>query len=230
VARESGSRSAAKAEAAQRPNAQPGGPAARPAVSQKPTAERVLAAAEDLFARHGFDATSLADVAERVGIRTPSLYSHFASKQDLYEAVVDRLLEPFLRLHARFFSGDSTPERVGEYLGEVTAYHAAHPNLARLIQHASLAGGTQLDALSRRWRPVFDRGREIAARNPALMRRSPGSLPWIVIAFSSILIGNVTLAPLYRELFGLDPLDAAGVEAQTRLLDDLNRRLEGAGR
>jgi len=202
---------------------------AQPATAAKPTAERLLDAAEERFARHGFDATSLADVADEVGIRTPSLYSHFASKQELYEAVMDRLFEPFLSLHERFLAGDATPEAVAEYLGQATAYHAANPNLARLIQHASLAGGAQLALLSRRWQPIFDRGREATARSRAMSHRSPESLPWIVMAFSTILIGTATLAPLYRALFGIDPLDAAGVEAQTRLLDELNRSLDRAG-
>ena len=39
----------------------------------KPTAERVLDVAEDLFAEKGYQAASLGDVAERVGIRSPSL-------------------------------------------------------------------------------------------------------------------------------------------------------------
>jgi len=39
----------------------------------KPTAIRVLDVAEDLFAARGYDATSLGEVADRVGIRQPSL-------------------------------------------------------------------------------------------------------------------------------------------------------------
>jgi AcrR family transcriptional regulator len=202
---------------------------AESATPLKPTAERLLDSAEELFARHGFDATSLADVADGVGIRTPSLYSHFASKQELYEAVMDRLFEPFLALHERFLEGDATPEAVAEYLGQATAYHASNPNLARLIQHASLAGGTQLELLSRRWQPVFDRGREATAQSQTMSRRSSASLPWIVMAFSTLLIGTATLAPLYRELFGIDPLDEDGVAAQTRLLDELNRSFEFSG-
>ncbi len=37
------------------------------------TSERILDAAEDLFAEKGYSATSLGDVADRVGIRSPSL-------------------------------------------------------------------------------------------------------------------------------------------------------------
>ena len=39
------------------------------------TSERILDAAEDLFAEKGYSATSLGDVADRVGIRSPSLYN-----------------------------------------------------------------------------------------------------------------------------------------------------------
>ena len=199
--------------------------AAQPVSRNRPTAERILDAAEDLFARRGFDATSLSDVADRVGIRTPSLYSHFGSKQDLYVAVLERLLEPFLDLHERFFSQAATLDTVREYLGTATAYHAASPNLARLIQHAALVGGPQLELLAERWRPVFERGKQVAAKTPALSGGEAASLPSAVMAFSSILLGNVTLAPLYRELLGVDPLDPGEVEAQTRFLGELNRRL-----
>jgi AcrR family transcriptional regulator len=57
--------------------------------------EDVLDQAEELFAEHGYMGTSMADVAAAVGIRKPSLYSHFSAKSDLYFAVIDRV-------HARF--------------------------------------------------------------------------------------------------------------------------------
>ena len=67
------------------------------AINEQPltTADRILDAAEDLFAEKGYSATSLGDVADRVGIRSPSLYNHFRNKEALYEAVLERLLEEF---------------------------------------------------------------------------------------------------------------------------------------
>jgi len=45
------------------------------------TANRILDIAEELFARHGFDATSLRQIAELAQIQQPGLYKHFASKE-----------------------------------------------------------------------------------------------------------------------------------------------------
>jgi TetR/AcrR family transcriptional regulator len=49
---------------------------------------QVLSAAERLFARHGYDGVGLREIASEVGIRAPSLFKHFASKQALYNLVL----------------------------------------------------------------------------------------------------------------------------------------------
>jgi AcrR family transcriptional regulator len=52
--------------------------------------EQILAAATRAFARAGFAATSLDDVAAEAGITRVILYRHFESKDDMYRAVLDR--------------------------------------------------------------------------------------------------------------------------------------------
>jgi AcrR family transcriptional regulator len=52
--------------------------------------EQILAAATRAFARGGFAATGLDDVAAEAGITRVILYRHFDSKTDLYQAVLDR--------------------------------------------------------------------------------------------------------------------------------------------
>jgi AcrR family transcriptional regulator len=53
--------------------------------------EQILAAATEAFARTGFAATSLDDIAAQAGITRVILYRHFDSKTDLYQAVLDRM-------------------------------------------------------------------------------------------------------------------------------------------
>jgi AcrR family transcriptional regulator len=52
--------------------------------------EQILAAATRAFARAGFAATGLDDIAAEAGITRVILYRHFESKADLYQAVLDR--------------------------------------------------------------------------------------------------------------------------------------------
>src|SRR5687768_18394019 len=54
------------------------------------TPERLISAAEQVFAREGFDAARLQDIAENAGITRPALLYHFATKDELYAAVVAR--------------------------------------------------------------------------------------------------------------------------------------------
>ncbi|HEX3648071.1 MAG TPA: TetR family transcriptional regulator [Pseudonocardiaceae bacterium] len=53
--------------------------------------EQILRAATEAFARSGFAATSLDDVAREAGVTRMVVYTHFESKSALYQAVLDRM-------------------------------------------------------------------------------------------------------------------------------------------
>ena len=53
--------------------------------------EQILTSATEAFARSGFAATSLEDIAAEAGVTRVILYRHFDSKTDLYQAVLDRM-------------------------------------------------------------------------------------------------------------------------------------------
>jgi AcrR family transcriptional regulator len=53
--------------------------------------EQILRAATEAFARSGFAATSLDDVAAEAGVTRMVVYTHFESKTVLYRAVLDRM-------------------------------------------------------------------------------------------------------------------------------------------
>ena len=169
------------------------------------TAERILDAAESEFARKGYDATSLSDIAEAVGIRTPSLYSHYASKQQIYEAVVDRLIEPYFELIG---AGDPRPFDLGRSEAQIRLlldHHAKHPNLARLIQHAALAQSDALAYIQKRIGEFVRDGSALVAERPV---GEADESPFLIVLtmMGVMMFGHVTLAPIAENALGRDPL------------------------
>jgi AcrR family transcriptional regulator len=52
------------------------------------TRARILDAALELFSEHGFDGTTLQEIADRLGFTKAALYYHFRSKDDLLQALI----------------------------------------------------------------------------------------------------------------------------------------------
>jgi AcrR family transcriptional regulator len=68
--------------------------------SAEVTRARILDVALQLFAEQGYAGTSIRDIAERLGMTKSSLYYHFASKEDLLDALVGPLLVGLRQLAA----------------------------------------------------------------------------------------------------------------------------------
>jgi AcrR family transcriptional regulator len=63
---------------------------ARPPVREaRDTRAEILDVAAELFGERGYDATSLREIAERLGISKAALYYHFSSKQEILRALVE---------------------------------------------------------------------------------------------------------------------------------------------
>ena len=69
------------------------------------TKQEILRASLDLFSVQGFEATSISQIADAVGIRKASLYSHFESKQAILDAIVKEVLEQYAQ-HSIFALAD----------------------------------------------------------------------------------------------------------------------------
>lgn len=65
------------------------------------TKERILLESTLMFAKHGFAAVSMRDIADKVGIQVSSLYNHFKSKDDLWVAVLAHVENLYLQYFNR---------------------------------------------------------------------------------------------------------------------------------
>ncbi len=190
------------------------------------TSDRILDAAETLFAEDGYEGTTLRDVAAAVGIRTPSLYNHFESKEALYSAVLERGLHPVMSLLEDFAAsrpGNRTDSSIVEGIMEILSQR---PDIARLIQHETLAGGRRLTGMLRAWiQPLFERSAEMVIDSPAPVSWPPEQVPLLILALYHVIVGFFTMAPLYKEMMDEDLLSEEGRALQTVFVRELVDRL-----
>ena len=84
----------------------------------------ILAAAESVFAEHGFGGATMAEIAARAGVPKPNVHYYFPSKAKLYRAVIERVLTAWLDAADSFDANDDPAEAL-------TAYIATKMELAR---------------------------------------------------------------------------------------------------
>ncbi|MFX0574009.1 TetR/AcrR family transcriptional regulator [Nocardia nepalensis] len=92
--------------------------------------EQILAAATRVVARNGFSGTGLPDIAAEAGVTHVILYRHFASKADLYRAVLERA-------YTRLGDAVGTEKLDGTSISALLRAAAADPDAFRLLfRHA----------------------------------------------------------------------------------------------
>ena len=103
------------------------------------TKQEILEASLDLFSVQGFEATSISQIANAVGIRKSSLYSHFENKQAILDALVKIVLEQYAA-HSIFAGTDwekdtdnlpLTPDEAVQMIREQIRYILHDPYISR---------------------------------------------------------------------------------------------------
>jgi AcrR family transcriptional regulator len=180
------------------------------------TANRILDAAESLFASHGYAATSLRDIAALAQIQQPGLYKHFTGKEDLYRQVYARALKPMTDLF------DSVLVEHGDngfltLTDRMTDLLALHPNIARLLLRAAMQPDAERDEIALDWLArLTEYGRKLSAK--AGVRSDDGVLAVQIVAIFNMLFGFFSLAPLIERLATRPASDHALVTRQKALL------------
>lgn len=104
------------------------------------TVEQLLDGAESAFARAGFAAARLEDMAASAGISRPSLLYHFASKDVLYAAVVARIFEDLgVTLGQGMERGEGFEERLRSVVRAFSEFMAARPDAASILVREMVA-------------------------------------------------------------------------------------------
>jgi AcrR family transcriptional regulator len=108
---------------------------------------RLLAVATELFAERGFHGTSLAAVADAVGIKKPSLLYHFPSKEALRQAVLEAMLDHWRADIAGVLARSRGRDQLTGILAGMIHYFQETPQRARLLLREALDNPEGLKAL-----------------------------------------------------------------------------------
>jgi len=100
---------------------------------------QIVAAATRLFAAHGFDGTTVQDIADAVGVTKPAILHHFASKEQLRQAVLEGILAHWNQTLPRvLLKATASEARFDAVFEELLDFFASDPDRARVLVREGL--------------------------------------------------------------------------------------------
>lgn len=133
------------------------GPARRRA---KPDAEErirdrnralIRRAATGIFARKGFDGTRMAEIAEEAGLPKANVYYYFATKDDLYRAVLRQVLDGWTDALETLRADRDPFEAIGDYVRAKLDYSRQNPDESRVFATEIVGGARRLPPADRQF-------------------------------------------------------------------------------
>lgn len=188
------------------------------------TRERLADIAAGLFAKHGYDAVAIADVARAADVSDQTVYNYFPAKQDLVLDRADEICERYGRAVLERPEGVSPASALRAVVEEdFQAYRHEDPNLARGEFPALCLKSSVLRRLA-----LEAREQQADTVATAILETSPTIHPVVARAHAAALIAVIQAITdqLGASVVNGDPLEAADGEmtrAANIAFDDLDR-------
>src|SRR5262245_39715489 len=128
--------------------------------------ERILACAEEVFARKGFAGARTQEIAELAGVNKAMIYYYFESKEKLLREVLQRILFELIALSQDIMNQHLPPvEELEQFYRGFFKYAARHRNFSRLTTMDLGSEGAYLVSMFEKFfRPLFERGAQAIER------------------------------------------------------------------
>lgn len=181
------------------------------------TRAELLASARRLFARRGFDGTSVRAITREAGANLGAVTYHFGSKRGLYAAVLEEGLRPIAeRVRAAARSEGTALERMLRVVEAYFEHFKAYPDLPHLMLQEVAAGKKPPDVVLEILRGIKATIGGLQAEGAADGSVRPGDPVLTALSVVSQPIYLALIAPLIRTL---GPLDLADPATRERALE-----------
>jgi TetR/AcrR family transcriptional regulator len=192
------------------------------------TIQRIVAAAERIFAEQGLDGARTDAIARAARVNKALLYYYFRSKEDLHRFTLETLFGRMReRVSAALDVSAGPRDQVLSYVNGFFDFAAGHPNYPRLVQREVIGRGQSLHWIAQAYfGPLYRRlsatiRAGIARRE--FRRVDPQHTALTLIAMT---VFYFAAAPVLTELWGCNPLAPSRVAARRRsVLDFLEHGL-----
>lgn len=182
------------------------------------TRERILKAAEILFADRGYAGTRLHEIAHGVGVQKASLFHHFASKEDLYRAVLDEGHHDSRRTLEKVLDGAGTPlEKIRALTAAYIDMVVAHPERTKILLRESF-GGVPPGAARHETQQILGMVVEFVCKQQRQMGNPEVDVRALLVGVVGMVAFFFTSAPVLVPGWFADPLDAGNVERVKQLV------------
>jgi TetR/AcrR family transcriptional regulator len=111
---------------------------------------RILKAAEAVFSKKGFNGASTAEIAAKAGVPKANLHYYFGTKQALYAAVLDNILEIWLDALDELRAAAAPADALSRYIARKIESARAMPAASRLWAIELIGGGRHVQPFLRR--------------------------------------------------------------------------------
>jgi TetR/AcrR family transcriptional regulator len=106
---------------------------------------QILQAATEVFAAKGFDGTTTADIAQRADLPKANIHYYFGTKENIYRAVLDDILELWLGAADHWISADRTPAvALDGYIRAKILMAREKPDASRIYATELISGAAHL--------------------------------------------------------------------------------------
>lgn len=182
---------------------------------------RILRAATEIFSRKGFDGTRIAEIAQRAELPKANVYYYFPSKEDIYRAVIRRLIEGWDRALEEIRADREPEEALAAYVAAKIAYTRKNAAESRVFANEIIRGARFLGREHRAHMAAVTRERaEIIEGWIAAGKLAPVDPRHLFILLWSATQFYGDFEPLACDALGTKRLRVADYEAAARTITE----------